>query len=80
MVAKISTNLYSPPTKDRYIYISKRNCNRYIACAKTPYYRKTKLFDTLEECHIWIEWFLKNPLTEPESIDDHSVRFAESQV
>ena len=79
-MAKISTNLYHPPTKGRCIYNSRRNCNRYIACAVTPYYRKTKLFDTIEEAKIWIDWFLRNPSIIPESVDDHSVRYCESQV
>ena len=81
-MVKISTSLYTPPTKDRYIYISKRNCNRYIAVAQTPHYRKTKVFDTIEDCTHWIDWFLRTPVVMSESVDDHSVRYgmAKSQL
>ena len=76
---KSSGNLYYPPTKGRCIYISRRNCNRYIAAAHTPHYRKTKLFDTIGEGKQWVDWFLDNPGTHPESVEDHSVRYAEFQ-
>lgn len=45
-------NLYEPLTSSRYIYKHKKG---YIAILKTPFYRTTKIFKTIEECKSWID-------------------------
>ena len=48
-------NLYMPWVPSRYIYVFKKG---YIAIAKTPFYRTTKTFKTIEECKVWIDKIL----------------------
>jgi hypothetical protein len=52
--------------------------NRFTAHAVTPYYSKSKVFDTIEECKHWIDWFLGDLPTVPESVDDHNIIYYES--
>ena len=45
-------NLYMPWVPSRYIYKHKKG---YIAIFKTPFYRTTRIFKTIEEGKSWID-------------------------
>ena len=80
MAAKRSTSLYQPKTKGRHIYRTTKSMNRFTAHAVTPYYSKSKVFDTIEECKQWIDWFLGDLPTVPESVDNHNIRYYEMLI
>ena len=76
----VSSNLYDPPTKGRYIYLSKNKCNNYTGVVKTPFYIKYKIFDSLEDCKDWIDWYSKDVPLVKESSEDASIRYAEVKL